>query len=166
MTFIRIAAVTLVLSSALACGKSTSTDPTTTGASANAAAAAGGITGSCNVRKVASTCSEDTEKSDPMGLSKSLCSALKGVWTPGKCPQDALVGTCADKDGSTTYYYLDGDAPSDADSAKAACETLSEGKFTLIAKPPAPAAASATATAAPKPTPATAPKPAGSGKKH
>jgi hypothetical protein len=164
MTIIRFAAVALATLSVVACGKSTTTDPTTTGASATtAASAAGGITGSCNVRKEASTCSEDTEKSDPMGLSKSLCSALKGVWTPGKCPQDGVVGTCADKDGSTTYYYADGDSPRDLDSAKASCETINEGKFTAIAKPPPPAAPS---TATPKPASAPAAKPAGAGKKH
>jgi hypothetical protein len=155
MIIIRTAAVALAVFSLVACGKSDKTDPTTTGASA--AAAAGGSTGSCNVRKEASTCSEDTEKSDPMGLSKSLCSALKGVWSPGKCPEDAVVGTCADKDGSTTYYYADGDAPRDLDSAKSSCQILNEGKFTAIAKPPPPPVAAATATSkgAAPPKPAT-----------
>jgi hypothetical protein len=166
MTLVRTAAQTLALvalAALPACGKSTSTDPTTT--SASASTAAGGITGSCNVRKEASTCSEDTEKSDPMGLSKSLCSALKGVWSPGKCPQDAVVGTCSDKDGSTTYYYSDGDAPRDLDSAKSSCEILNEGKFTAIAKPPAAASATA-ATATATPRPATPTKPAPTPKKH
>ncbi len=165
MKIIRTAAATLTtltLASLFACGKSDKADPMTTGATA-ASKAPGGILGSCNVRKEASTCSEETEKSDPMQLSKSLCSALKGVWSEGKCPQDAVVGTCIDKDGSTTYYYADGDAPRDLDSAKSSCEIISEGKFTAVAKPPAPPAATAAATAATKPA---STKPTTPAKKH
>ncbi len=164
MTIVRRVATTLVVFTLVACGKSDKTDSATT--TAAAAKAPGGVIGSCNVRKEASTCSEDTEKSDPMGLSKSLCSALKGVWSEGKCPQDALVGTCADKDGSTTYYYADGDAPRDLDSAKSSCEIINEGKFTAIAKPATAATSTAAAAATAPSKPAAAPKPAASGKKH
>jgi hypothetical protein len=100
----KILAAAFAVLSLAACSKSAKKDATTTSAT-TADKPGGGVKGSCNLRKEASTCSEETEKSDPMGLSKSLCGALKGVWIDGKCPQDGVVGTCADKDGSTTYYY-------------------------------------------------------------
>jgi hypothetical protein len=147
----------LCLFALVGCGKSTKNDPTTT--SAATAKAASAMKGSCNLRKEASTCSEETDKSDPMGLAKGLCDALKGTWSDGKCPQDSVVGSCVDKDGSNTYYYADGDAPRDLDSAKSSCEVLNEGKFTAIATatppkaandPPSPAAKTAKPTAAKK----------------
>jgi hypothetical protein len=143
-----------------ACGRSSKTDgaPLT---SATTSAEHSGVKGSCSLRKEASTCNEETEKSDPMGLSKGLCEALKGVWSDGKCPQDKVVGTCADKDGSTTYYYSDGEAARDVDGAKSSCEIINEGKFTAIAAP-APSAATAKSTpppAAPKPKATSSAKP-------
>jgi hypothetical protein len=131
------------LLSLVACGKATKSDATTTSA---AAATSNAVKGSCNLRKEQSTCSEETERSDPMGLAKGLCDALKGVWTSGKCPQENIVGVCVDKDESNTYYYSDGDAPRDLDSAKSSCEILNEGRFTArtaraAANDPKPAAA-------------------------
>lgn len=149
-----LAALTLTLTLA-GCGKSTKSDGTTT--TSAAVVAAGGMKGSCNLRKEASTCSEETDKSDPIGLAKGLCDALKGTWSDGPCPKDNVVGACLDKDGSTTAYYADGDAPRDLDDAKASCETINEGKFTALTAPkPKP-----TVAAAPPPTPPTTPKPGG-----
>jgi hypothetical protein len=141
-------AVALAVFALVGCGRSSKNDPTTT----TSATTAAGIKGSCNLRKEASTCSEETEKSDPMGLSKGLCEALKGVWIEGKCPQDNVVGTCGDKDGSTTYYYSDGQAARDVDGAKSSCEIINEGKFTAVAVPAA-ASTQAAAKAAPKAKP-------------
>lgn len=148
--------LTLAALAAAGCGKSTKTDSATT----TSAAVGSGMKGSCNLRKQASTCSEETEKSDPMGLAKSLCDALKGTWSEVPCPKDNVVGTCLDKDGSTTAYYADGDSPRELDDAKASCETISEGKFTAIAAPKATAAAAPTTPAAPAAKPAAKP-PAG-----
>jgi hypothetical protein len=154
-----IFAAALAVFSLAACSKSSKNDATTT--SATTPDKPGGVTGSCNLRKEASTCSEETEKSDPMGLSKGLCGALKGVWIDGKCPQDNVVGTCADKDGSMTYYYSDGEAARDVDGAKSSCEIINEGKFTALAAPASSAAAPAhtAAASAPKPKPAGSAKP-------
>jgi hypothetical protein len=136
------------------CSRSSNNDAATTTSATTADKAAGGVKGSCNLRKEASTCNEETQKSDPLGLSKGLCEALKGVWIDGKCPQDSVVGTCADKDGSMTYYYSDGQAARDVDAAKSSCEIINEGKFTAVAAPAAPSGT--TAKAAPA---ATTPKP-------
>jgi hypothetical protein len=139
----------------VACGKTPKTDSTTTTAATTDTKAAGGIKGSCNLRKDTGTCSQETDKSDDMGLAKGLCEALKGTWSTGPCPQDdKVLGTCADKDGSTTFYYSDGDAPRDLDDAQVSCEKISEGKFTAIAKPKTAVAA------APAAAPKNAPKPA------
>jgi hypothetical protein len=141
-----LAALTLTLAlTTSGCGKTAKTDGTTT---TSAAAVTKRLKGSCNLRSQASTCSEETDASDPMDLAKGLCDALKGTWSEGTCPKDNIVGTCLDKDGSTTSYYADGEAPRDLDDAKSSCETISEGKFTAIAAPK-PAATAAAATSIP-----------------
>jgi hypothetical protein len=147
-----VAAALVAVAFASGCSKSPKTDTTTT--TAATADSKSGIKGSCNLRKDTGSCSQETDKSDDMGLAKGLCDALKGTWSTGPCPQDdKVVGTCADKDGSMTVYYSDGDAPRDLDDAKSACETINEGKFTAIAAPK-----TAQATPAPNPAPKAAPK--------
>jgi hypothetical protein len=133
-----------------ACGKSTKAEGTTT-TSAAVVAKGASLKGSCDLRSQAGTCSEETGASDPMGLAKGLCDALKGVWSEGPCPTGDVVGTCLDKDGSTTAYYAGGAAPRDLDDAKSSCETISEGKFTAVAAPKPTATASATGVAAAAP---------------
>ena len=146
-----LAIATLALATTAGCGKSAKTDGTTT---TSAAIVAKGMKGSCDLRNQAGTCSEETDASDSMGLAKGLCDALKGAWSDAPCPKDNAVGTCLDKDGSTTTYYAGGESPRDLDDAKASCETISEGKFTAALVPPPKAtvaAPAATTTAAPKP---------------
>lgn len=143
----------LTAGATVGCGKSAKTEGTTTTSAAVVGKDA--MKGSCNLEKAASTCSEESEKSDPLGLAKGLCDALKGTWSDGPCPKANVVGTCLDKDGSLTSYYSDGDAPRDLDDSKASCETLNEGKFTALAAPKPPPAATPT----PAPTQAAA-KPA------
>src|SRR5262249_54251668 len=141
------------------CGKSPKTDTTTTTAATTESKS--GIKGSCNLRKDTGTCSQETDKSDDMGLAKGLCEALKGTWSTGPCPQDdKVVATCSDKDGSMTVYSADGDAPRDLDDAKVSCETINEGKFTAIRAPKTAAVAAAPAKPAAKPA-----KPAAAKKK-
>lgn len=144
-----LALVASALATGAGCGKSTKSDSTSTTA---AAVEGKGMKGSCNLRKETSTCSEESDKSDPMGLAKGLCDALKGTWSTDPCPKDNIVGTCSDKDGSVTSYYADGDAPRDLDDAKASCEVINEGKFTAIAAPKPKAVATAAPAAAPQPT--------------
>jgi hypothetical protein len=160
----KIFAAVLAVTALTACSKSSKNDPTITSAAASAAASdKGGIKGSCNLRKENGNCSEETEKSDPMGLSKGLCEALKGTWSEGKCPQDNLVGSCTDKDGSTIYYYSDGPTGRDVDDAKSSCEVINEGKFTALAQPKPlasdPPKHAAAPAAAPKAKPAPSAKP-------
>jgi hypothetical protein len=107
---------------------------TTTGA-AVANAKAGAIKGSCSLRTTASSCSQETDKSDELGLAKGLCEAIKGTWADhAPCPEDHLVAKCEAKEGHVTSYYSDGALPYDADSAKEACN-LPGDKLTLVAAP-------------------------------
>lgn len=131
-----------------ACGKKSEDNKgTTTTTSASGGSA---LRGSCTQKATALSpkrCSEDTEKSDPLELAKSFCEGMQGAWADkGGCGADARVASCAAKSGSTTYYYDSGDTS--LDDAKSHCESILEGKLTVLAQPTKKAAAGGAAGAA------------------
>jgi hypothetical protein len=132
-----------------ACGKKSEENKGTTTTTSAASGGGSALRGSCTQKETALSpkrCSEDTEKSDPLELAKSFCEGMQGTWADkGACATDGRVASCAAKSGSTTYYYDSGE--SSLDDAKSHCETILEGKLTVIAQPAKKAAAAATTQA-------------------
>jgi hypothetical protein len=155
-----IAAVTVGMLSAVACGKPAKQDEASQ--TNTTSAAVGAPKANCDMSAEVGSCNE-YRNGTTFGLEKSLCEGFKGKFTlGGGCGAANQVGSCALSDGEVKRYYgaAIGAHGFSVDEAKSDCESeILKGKFTAdpnaaaAAAPkkdePAPKAAAAKAGAKP-----------------
>jgi len=119
-----VAAVTVGMLAALACGKpkeeALGQATTTSAASARAVA-------SCDTVKDQGTCTEYAPASGSFGIERSLCRSAHGDFRLSRCPERGRVGSCVVGDEEVKRYYEGGFT---AETARSDCEkTGLEGRF-------------------------------------
>jgi len=117
-----VAAVTVGMLAALACGKSKEDPigPTTTSAEVRALA-------SCDTVTDQGTCTDYSSPSGSFGVERSLCRSAHGDFRLSACPSRGRVGTCVVADGEVKRYYEGREHGFTAETAKADCERDGSG---------------------------------------
>lgn len=113
-----VAAVTVGMLAALACGKPKEeplSQATTTSAAVRALA-------SCETIEEQGTCTDYSSSSGSFGIERSLCRSAHGEFRLSACPTRGRIGSCVVEDGELKRYYEGGDHGFTAASARADCE--------------------------------------------
>ena len=121
-TSLVVAAVTVGMLAAVACGKPKEEPFGRTTTSAAVAALA-----SCDTTSDQGSCTDYTSASGSFGIERSLCRTAGGEFRLSACPTSRRVGTCLVAEGEVKRYYA---GTFTAETAKAECgKSGFEGRF-------------------------------------